>query len=293
MNHISTLSKLNITPGVKWQGNWEAGRLEGNRQLYDYEMVFFSSGSGRMVFPECTFHCAPGCVVIVPPHCVHCTIAETPVHRWCLHFDWYGDWQSAHAGQMPFVYLDSPSQYKVEDAAAPPPEELIPSFPFFLELDSEARHRFANLIREYFDDDGETIASEMNRRGLLMQLLSMIFTPGGSTPFGPNNRHFLRAKSFLDTNYSRHSIGLRETAAAVHVTTNHLSKIFRQACGRPVLQYLLELRITEAKRLLTSTQLTIGEIASRTGFADPNYFTRYFRRQTGMTPGKYRCGAEG
>lgn len=290
MNHIKLISALNITPGIKWQGSWDAGKMEGNRRLYDYELVFFSSGNGRVVFPECTFHCSAGSVVIVPPGSVHCTLADTPVHRWCLHFDWHGDWQQQNPGGLPFVYLDSRKHFNAGKTASPPPEALGASFPFFKVLEPDKRRRFHQLIMEYFEDGGDSAASFLNRKGILLQLLSILLATAAAAPSGQNNRHFMRAKSFLDENYTNPSIGLKAAAAAANITPNHLSKIFHQACGRPVLQYLLELRLAEARRLLTTTQLNIGEIALRTGFSDPNYFTRYFRRQTGITPGKYRNG---
>ncbi|MBO7742213.1 MAG: hypothetical protein J6S21_06630, partial [Victivallales bacterium] len=211
---------LNITPGVHWHGGWEAGRVEGNRQLYDYELVFFSAGRGRIVFPECTFHCVEGSVAIVPPGSVHCTIADEPVHRWCIHFDWRGEWQGSSGGSLPFVYLDSRRHFNASEAALPPPPELQMTFPFFLELRDEELEHFRGRVQEYFDDGRENLAGALNRKGLLLQLLSMLVHSESRLPKSADNRHFLRAKSFLDSNYALPSIGLQETAAAVNVTPN-------------------------------------------------------------------------
>ncbi len=52
-------------------------------------------------------------------------------------------------------------------------------------------------------------------------------------------------------------------------------------------------RTQEAKRLLAKTDLTVRQVALRVGFDDPSYFCRFFRRETGLSPGDFRRGAEG
>ena len=55
------------------------------------------------------------------------------------------------------------------------------------------------------------------------------------------------------------------------------------------LNYLLNLRMDLAKILLTKTELPISEIGARVGFPDPNYFAKIFRRETGVTPSRFRA----
>jgi AraC-like DNA-binding protein len=62
--------------------------------------------------------------------------------------------------------------------------------------------------------------------------------------------------------------------------------------GRTPSQLVREARTHEAKRLLAKTDLTVRQVAARTGFADPAYFCRFFRRETGVSPGAFRRGDE-
>ena len=55
-----------------------------------------------------------------------------------------------------------------------------------------------------------------------------------------------------------------------------------------VREYLTEVRIRKARHLLSHTDNTLEQIAADTGFQDKFYFTKVFKRQTGITPGKYR-----
>ncbi|MBO0783070.1 MAG: helix-turn-helix domain-containing protein [Ktedonobacteraceae bacterium] len=64
---------------------------------------------------------------------------------------------------------------------------------------------------------------------------------------------------------------------------------FRQFLGVSPRQYLLELRLTEARRLMTTSQLTIQEIAARTGFYDPAHFSSTFRKRFGLSPTSWRA----
>jgi len=57
----------------------------------------------------------------------------------------------------------------------------------------------------------------------------------------------------------------------------------------PPAHYVMTLRMREARRLLVETDLTVAEIALRTGFEDPLYFSRSFRRLTGLPPSHYRA----
>ena len=69
---------------------------------------------------------------------------------------------------------------------------------------------------------------------------------------------------------------------------DYLSRLFRRATGRPLVAYITEKRMARARELLASTPLNISEISRAAGYDDPSYFTRVFRRETGIAPRSYR-----
>ncbi|MGK5548769.1 helix-turn-helix domain-containing protein, partial [Streptomyces sp. URMC 127] len=77
-------------------------------------------------------------------------------------------------------------------------------------------------------------------------------------------------------------------AARVGVSVGYLNEAVKQATGRTPGELLRAARTLEAKRLLTGTALGVGQVARRVGFADPAYFCRFFRRETGVSPGDFR-----
>lgn len=68
----------------------------------------------------------------------------------------------------------------------------------------------------------------------------------------------------------------------------YMTTLMRGATGLTVLEHIHRAKIEEAKKLLLSTSLAVGEIASRVGFTDARYFSRLFRRETDLTPSEYR-----
>ena len=68
---------------------------------------------------------------------------------------------------------------------------------------------------------------------------------------------------------------------------NYISAEFKRCTGKPLHQYVLETRIISAAALMEAGNSDIGDIARQTGFSDHNYFSRYFKRVMGISPGKY------
>ncbi len=67
-----------------------------------------------------------------------------------------------------------------------------------------------------------------------------------------------------------------------------LKRRFKQATGLALIDYVQNLRIEEAKRLLETTETTVDEICFAVGYEDPSFFRRLFRRRTGVAPARYR-----
>ncbi|MGW9069316.1 AraC family transcriptional regulator [Streptomyces yangpuensis] len=81
---------------------------------------------------------------------------------------------------------------------------------------------------------------------------------------------------------------VRECAERLGVTPGHLTRTVRAATGRSPGRLLNEARAYHAQRLLAHTELPVRQVAARVGFADPAYFCRFFRRETGTSPGEFR-----
>ena len=100
-------------------------------------------------------------------------------------------------------------------------------------------------------------------------------------------RDIAPAVDFMHANLQR-PITLADIAAVTSCGPVQLTRRFRAALGKPPHQYLIQLRIEAARRLLTGTRLPIAEIALECGFASQEHLTHLFRRAMGVTPAAFR-----
>ena len=113
--------------------------------------------------------------------------------------------------------------------------------------------------------------------------------PGKSEPEEPARLSVMASmvEEYLRSHYM-YEISMRDAAEAVNYSEPYFCKMFKQQFGRSFTSYLTELRIREAKKLLWKPNVNVKEIGVRVGYPDSNYFTKVFRRVTGLTPSEYR-----
>lgn len=83
-------------------------------------------------------------------------------------------------------------------------------------------------------------------------------------------------------------ISLDQAAAQVYLSKSYFCRIIKNELGSTFTEYVNQLRIDRSKTLLYKSELSIAEISALVGFEDQSYFTRIFRRLTGISPQKYR-----
>ena len=69
---------------------------------------------------------------------------------------------------------------------------------------------------------------------------------------------------------------------------DYINRIFKKETGQTIFSYLTRVRISQAKMLLTSGNLPIKTIALRVGYDDIYYFSNAFKKETGVSPSRYR-----
>ena len=86
---------------------------------------------------------------------------------------------------------------------------------------------------------------------------------------------------------------LEKIADDVHFSTVYCDTLFKKEVGRPIIDYLINERMNEAKSLLVETDISILEIARAVGYDDASYFSRLFKKRVGESPLRYRKGVFG
>lgn len=101
-----------------------------------------------------------------------------------------------------------------------------------------------------------------------------------------NERLAVKVKKYILTNFHR-DLSVQEVAEAVRVDQTRLRHILAAELGLGFNEFLLKVKLSEAKKMLDSTDFSVAEIANQIGFHDTGYFIRVFKRFEGTTPGHY------
>jgi len=133
----------------------------------------------------------------------------------------------------------------------------------------------------------ESAAVVMAQR--LLSLRRRSITPSQRSGLAP--AVLRRAKEFLQEELNRNP-GVTELSAAVGMTVDHFSRMFKRSTGLAPHQYLGNIRLERAKRLLAEGHSPIIDIAYEIGYANPSQFSAFFRKRTGLSPSQFRRSAQ-
>jgi two-component system response regulator YesN len=113
-------------------------------------------------------------------------------------------------------------------------------------------------------------------------------TDHGKAQEEPGSYLIKKALQIMEESF-REDVHLTQIANQLFVTSNYLSRLFRQETGKSFSDYLSQMRMDEARRLLNNSKLKIYQIGEAVGYPNPRYFSEWFQKQTGMSPGDYRA----
>lgn len=101
------------------------------------------------------------------------------------------------------------------------------------------------------------------------------------------NPHVEKIKQYIHDNISE-PLSLSVISESIHLVPRYVCTLFKKETGTTLTEYILRQRISLAKKLIVTSQLSLSEICGMCGFTDYNYFSRSFKRITGMTAAFYK-----
>ncbi|MNI32808.1 putative response regulatory protein [compost metagenome] len=140
------------------------------------------------------------------------------------------------------------------------------------------------IIRDEFLELFQGLAKDLKKEAMLS-----IHSVSGKVQesAGDRNAYVALAKKYTVENYAER-IRLDDVSEFLHVNPNYFSTIFKRETGKNFIDYLNEVRINEAMKLLLHTNYKVFEISMSVGYGNFSYFNKIFKRLSGVTPQTYR-----
>lgn len=104
----------------------------------------------------------------------------------------------------------------------------------------------------------------------------------------PEDSTIFMIKDYIATNYTNNSLSIKEISDHVFLSASYVCTYFKNQTGQTLNQYLTEYRMEKAMQLLGDARYQITDIASKVGYSNGNYFSKSFKKFTGLSPSKYR-----
>ena len=164
---------------------------------------------------------------------------------------------------------------------------IISGFSDFEYAKSAIQLQVSEYLLKPIDPDElyQTLADIKRKFDYQQEEYATIFSPGMVTSSPKSIAKTL--KDYLAHNYAQ-DINLNLIATTMNYSASYLTRIFQQYYETTPTKFITNLRISSAKRLLRNSELSIAQIGESIGYRDQGYFSRFFKKQTGLSPLEYR-----
>ncbi|HEY3416902.1 MAG TPA: AraC family transcriptional regulator [Armatimonadota bacterium] len=267
--------------GMEYNGLSERAARSAPHTHDLYHIVLFTEGENRFFFRNSAQPCHPGTLVVTGPGEQHTFLPLDPgkVRYVEVTFEYVHGQQRLtipfHALLCAYTGQSLPAGSYPIDLSGPQwhyLEALLRTLPDTLQQAHPAREFYANVVM-------------MQIFTFLVQQQYEEILAGSSA----EESRLLRAREEIERRF-RERLTVGELAEGAGWSVGYFSRAFTRRFGIAPIRYQQLLRITAAKNLLTTTDLSCHEIAARLGFTDAYYFSRTFHQLVGVPPRQYRTG---
>lgn len=243
---------------------------------FEYEIILVTRGEVAATIGHRTYRLQRGSLVFVGRLESHSfLIQQVPYARYLSTFSSDRLLENIRENQLLSIFICRPETFR-----------------HVIQLDEDTLDRVVPLFEQLTRESREDRPFSLSKCASLLNLLliELYRYDAGAFPAWSNSNAqtaVVAAQRYMVQNFCR-PLPLEEVAAHTYVSPHTLSVTFGQMIGMPFKNYLILLRIAEAKRLLLSTDLPVADIAGRVGYGNVNNFIKIFRNRVGTTPLQYR-----
>lgn len=241
-----------------------------------YHLVYFTEGSGDHIIDFVQFPVQKGMIYFMKPGQVHTWHFEGAVDGYIVNFT---------PAFFDHLFVQPQQVHQFSFFGADVHRQVI-------ELGTKAQQEAETLLEAITTE--QAAGNEMNQLmigALLLQLFIIVQRSRKGLPTDtkqPYNTTLLRNfEQLVEDNYRKFRLP-KEYAAMLYITPNHLNALSKDLLGKPAGEVIRDRIVLEAKRLLVNMDIAIGDIAAELNFPDNSYFSRFFRKYTGISPEAFR-----
>lgn len=239
-----------------------------------YHLVLFTSGKGSHTIDFAEFQVQPYQVYFMVPGQVHSWHFEGRPNGYVINF----------SEQLLKSFLLDQHYLERFTFLAGNSEDCVCHLP--LEAQQEAI-KLLEAILERIPEGGDQLKLWLIEFLLLVDESCGNHTPNILTVSRQKDMLFRGFRKLIEQHYKTIRLP-KEYADLLYITPNHLNALCQEMSGKSAGELIRDRVILESKRLLVNADLTIAEIAYELNFQDNSYFSRFFRKQTGITPESFR-----
>ncbi len=158
-------------------------------------------------------------------------------------------------------------------------------------MDNHTHNKFNKIIDELFTN----FQSKFYSIAKIYELLDIFLKYGSHSENNPESQKLKYVKTvikYIELKYSEH-ISIENIADTCCLNRSYLSRLFHEATGKTIKDYLLSVRMQKAEKLLKNSEYTISHIAFAVGYSDIFSFSKAFKKKRGITPSEYRSLCNG
>ena len=266
--------RLNIAGYSSWNYGWKYSVHWKHRQLTDQDLWVITEGQGRILLADGEAELSAGSVIWMRPGHYYEVEQQpdNPLKIHWFHFDMFDA-----EGKIYFPnYNEVPEYFHSSDNM----NVMLLSQTLF------RIYRSYQVSGKLSESQSWSILAQQLRVILMLTLSDML---SGKRPIAvPKNSNIPRQAAWFLDEVSNQITPITELAQRFHLSRNQFSRIFRAFWGISPSEYQIKNRINQAKYLLSTTDLSIQDIAKELGYADHYFFARQFKQKTKLTPGRFR-----
>lgn len=242
----------------EYVSNWKNGR-----KLNEYQILYITKGTGTFKTMDTEYIIKPGTIFVLFPNVPHWYL-PSPEKGWIEHWVGFNGEIPALLQNRGFFTPANPIFYIGYD------QNIIDLYNVIIEYAKEEKYGYQQMISSK-----------------ILEIMTRVYVSANDDHENEKTKQFVDKVKFILTESLYSVLDIKSVAAQLSISYKTMREIFKNYTGLTPYQYFLHLKINKAKELLTEEKYSVKEISYKLEFQNPYYFSRLFKKKTGVSPSQW------